>query len=107
MHLMHGPHVVPQNSITYTLPFSILRIGSPLTQVSTWRGGAGLPMVSESAATASPVPTASMTATTGTTRVIETPHDPGRAMVGLQSMNTLVGLVVCALRSTERQAVVD
>src|SRR5262245_3770575 len=107
MHLMHGPQVVPQNSMTYTLPFSIPPIGSPLIQVSTLRGGAALPMVSGSAAPASPVPTANRTATTETTRIIETPPDTGQPMGGLQRKNTLVGLVVCTLRSTEPQAVVD
>src|SRR5262245_42302600 len=81
MDRMHGPQVVCQNSITYTLPFSMPLTGSPLTQVSTLNVGTGLPMVSGSAATTPADPRARRTANAKLMRLIELPPRARRPIV--------------------------
>src|SRR5262245_24341666 len=83
MHLMHEPQVVPQNSITYTLPFSMPLTGSPFTQVSTLSAGAGLPMVSGSAATTPADPRARRTAKAKLMHLIEVPLTHGDRSLGV------------------------
>src|SRR5947207_8585465 len=94
MHWMHGTQAVPQNSITYTLPFSIPLTGSPLTQVSTLSVGAGLPIVSGSAATAPSDPRARRTAKAKLMHLIEVPPVRGDRSFGVLTEEQ-VGATVC------------